>query len=287
MYLKWISNVLKNCLVLVLFFNILKADDNNIVKTSELELFLFKVGFDSLLKDMKETKDISKLNESEIITINQKIDFIMNEIYKRNIKVVESADSDLIQSNINKEINSLKNEINALKLEILTLKENNKNSLNNSKKSISKIVEGKNFDVYLKYGKVFKKIGEIPNEIFDYKLIKCTTKNLDEEWCKISYNDNNKFSSWISKNSLEKVSVNSFSSEMYKLLNIDKGSILNIRNGVGTSYKIIDSLSYGKENISIKTCISLNNQSWCWISYKNKEENFNQGWVNSKFLLKM
>jgi hypothetical protein len=62
--------------------NILIANQTNVVKTSELELFLFKVGFESLLKDVDITKNKSNLNESELKKLNSKIEIIMTELYK-------------------------------------------------------------------------------------------------------------------------------------------------------------------------------------------------------------
>ncbi len=56
---------MKILLGLLLCLNILFSEDENknIVKTSELELFLFKVGFESLLKDVDLTKNKAEMNE--------------------------------------------------------------------------------------------------------------------------------------------------------------------------------------------------------------------------------
>ena len=59
---------MKILLGLLLCLNILFSEDENknIVKTSELELFLFKVGFESLLKDVDLTKNKVEMNEEEL-----------------------------------------------------------------------------------------------------------------------------------------------------------------------------------------------------------------------------
>lgn len=105
--------------------------NENVVKTSELELFLFKVGFESLLKDVEITKDKSKLNEDEINKINEKIELIMNEIYKNKRVLVDDSNEQKTDENIsNKQILQLKREIDFLKKEML-----------NVKKSIKKVDE--------------------------------------------------------------------------------------------------------------------------------------------------
>jgi cupin superfamily acireductone dioxygenase involved in methionine salvage len=97
--------------------------NENVVKTSELELFLFKVGFESLLKDVEITKDKSKLNEDEINKINEKIELIMNEIYKNKRVLVDDSNEQKTDENIsNKQILQLKREIDFLKKEMLNIK---------------------------------------------------------------------------------------------------------------------------------------------------------------------
>ncbi len=97
--------------------------NENVVKTSELELFLFKVGFQSLLKDVEVTKDKSKLNEDEINKINEKIELIMNEIYKNKRVLVDDSNEQKTDENIsNKQILQLKREIDFLKKEMVKIK---------------------------------------------------------------------------------------------------------------------------------------------------------------------
>ena len=128
----------------LLSINILIANQPNVVKTSELELFLFKIGFESLLTDVDITKNKSNLNESELIKLNSKIEIIMGELYKD--KRVLTNDSEIskttdisykIDKNIKKEISTLKDEVSLLKNQINKLllnKKEKENAKENTKK---------------------------------------------------------------------------------------------------------------------------------------------------------
>lgn len=120
---------MKNILIsLFLLINIYAQDevknDDNIVKTSELELFLFKIGFQSLLNDVDITKDKVSLNEDELKKLNSKVKIIMDEVYK-NKRVLKTESSPIVISNNNNndvEIKKLKEEMLLLKDEIEKLK---------------------------------------------------------------------------------------------------------------------------------------------------------------------
>lgn len=101
---------------------LLFSQENNVVKTSELELFLFKIGFESLLKDVEVTKDKSTLNEIELNKLNEKVELIMNEIYKDKRVLNNSLNESSTNSNNSAEIKFLKQEIDNLKKEISGLK---------------------------------------------------------------------------------------------------------------------------------------------------------------------
>ena len=97
-------------------------NDGNIVKTSELELFLFKIGFQSLLNDVDLTKDKVSLNEEELKNLNSKVKIIMDEVYK-NKRVLKTETSPVVENNTYaKEIKELKDEMLLLKEEIKKLK---------------------------------------------------------------------------------------------------------------------------------------------------------------------
>lgn len=109
--------IVNRVLFLILFCVNVVFSNDNVVKTSQLELFLFKIGFQSLLKDVELTKDRSKLNEDELLTLNNKIDLIMDELYKSK-RVLQSDKKEVVIKG-----ESYKNEIKSLRLEIDFLKE--------------------------------------------------------------------------------------------------------------------------------------------------------------------
>ena len=112
---------------LLLCLNILFCEDENknIVKTSELELFLFKVGFESLLKDVVPTKNKVEMNEEELKKLSSKVELIMNEIYKeRRVINGENNSSFTLNNSNNEEIENLKNEIALLKTQMQELSKN-------------------------------------------------------------------------------------------------------------------------------------------------------------------
>ncbi len=113
---------MKYFMSLMLFFSLVFASENKVVKTSELELFLFKIGFESLLKDVEITKGKSELNEEGLKKLNKKIEYIMSQMKQNKILVQEdtsdksSISSDEIQAlkvqiqNLQKQVNLLKNQ---------------------------------------------------------------------------------------------------------------------------------------------------------------------------------
>ena len=118
---------MKILLGLLLCLNILFSEDENknIVKTSELELFLFKVGFESLLKDVDLTKNKVEMNEEELKKLSSKVELIMNEIYKeRRVINGENHSSFTLNNSNNEEIENLKNEIALLKTQMQELSKN-------------------------------------------------------------------------------------------------------------------------------------------------------------------
>lgn len=127
----------------LLFVNILFANNENIVKTSELELFLFKIGFESLLKDTEISKEKISLNSENLSTLKTKIEIIMDEIYKD--KRVLAVDSKQVLSSLTykKEIQALKNELGLLKEQVNTLVKNT----SKNKDSVKSIVKKQNNEI--------------------------------------------------------------------------------------------------------------------------------------------
>lgn len=132
---------MKVILSFLLSINILIANQSNVVKTSELELFLFKIGFESLLKDVDITKSKSNLNETELKKLNSKIEIIMEELYKDKRVITNDSDNlRNIDESINKEILLLKDEVSFLKNQInklLLIKKSKKSLLSPSKYKIN------------------------------------------------------------------------------------------------------------------------------------------------------
>lgn len=106
----------------LLSLNILIANQTNVVKTSELELFLFKVGFESLLSDVEITKNKSDLNENELKKLNSKIEIIMSELYKDKRVLTNDSKSTVSVVNVNGVDEDIKKELSVLKDEISILK---------------------------------------------------------------------------------------------------------------------------------------------------------------------
>ena len=98
-------------------------EESRVVKTSELELLLFKVGFQSLLTDVDITKDKSIQNEENIKDLKDKVKIIMDEVYKDKRLLVEKDSSLTVDKSIKtKELSELREEIELLKNEIRSLK---------------------------------------------------------------------------------------------------------------------------------------------------------------------
>lgn len=173
---------MKILFILILFLNILvsKEENTNIVKTSELELFLFKVGFESLLKDVDISKNKSSLNQYEILKLNNKIEIIMDELYK-NKRILKTDNSSMIsqsKSNNNEELKILKEEIKILKKQMKELKVEKKVKITSNNKLV----------------KIKVKLASVRNKPFStgkilYQLKKGSQIYIEScdkyEWCKL------------------------------------------------------------------------------------------------------
>jgi hypothetical protein len=174
---------MKILIFLLISINILIANQTNVVKTSELELFLFKVGFESLLKDVDITKEKSNLNESEIVKLNSKIEIIMNELYKD--KRVLTNDSKRVvnintsNENIKKEILILKDELSILKKQI--------NKLTGNKKAQKIVLATKDYKIRVDSANI--RSGAFPNAKVIDVLNKETVVSIEYcnsyGWCKL------------------------------------------------------------------------------------------------------
>lgn len=175
---------MKRILLVMLFtFNILSSNENA-VKTSELELFLFKVGFESLLKDVEISKDKTKLNEDEIGKINEKIELIMSELYKKNQVLLDDSKEEktvkIVEKVDNKELENLKFEIALLKKEIDLLKKTKPKKIKQTSKKLMK-VNSKSAYIYSKANQNSKILRIVKNG----SLV--SIKSCDKYgWCKLS-----------------------------------------------------------------------------------------------------
>lgn len=117
--------MIKYFMILLFCFNILLAEQNG-NKASELEMFLFKIGFDDILKDVEVNKEKSSLNEKEIKALNEKIELIMNELYQNKRVLLNDTKEALpikqTEIDIQKEMQKIRSEITFIKQEIETLK---------------------------------------------------------------------------------------------------------------------------------------------------------------------
>lgn len=160
---------------------LLFSQENNVVKTSELELFLFKIGFESLLKDVEVTKDKSTLNEIELNKLNEKVELIMNEIYKDKRVLNNSLNESATNTNNSLEIEFLKQEIDNLKKEISGLKTQ---KIENKEVNLS--TEDK---VVVNYPEVFLRSKAHPESEIVGKVYKNDELNIEFcdrfGWCKI------------------------------------------------------------------------------------------------------
>ena len=191
---------MKILLGLLLCLNILFSEDENknIVKTSELELFLFKVGFESLLKDVDLTKNKVEMNEEELKKLSSKVELIMNEIYKeRRVINGENNSSFTLNNSNNEEIENLKNEIALLKTQMQELSKNkieNKEEItvDIKKEQNDKILENQKEETQIKIVAVDNSnIRKEPNSQAEIvEVVKKDTKIQIEfcdkyDWCKL------------------------------------------------------------------------------------------------------
>lgn len=109
-------------MILFFYFSIIANANEKVKKTSELELFLFKIGFESLLKDVKINKKDTSYNKEQLELINQKVNLIMEDIYKNNLnlniedKISNENEMKLLREQVfqmSKQINFLEKKLNS------------------------------------------------------------------------------------------------------------------------------------------------------------------------------
>ena len=124
-------------IILVVCFLDINSLAKEVPKATELEMFLFKIGFTSLLEDFKVEKNSTKANTMDIKKLKANVEYILQEMNKN--KLEENSDITVVNNNTEllEEIEKLKDELNQLKLSLKnkSIKEQ-KNKLNMSKVTI-------------------------------------------------------------------------------------------------------------------------------------------------------
>ncbi len=114
--------------------------DTSTPKATQLEMFLFKIGFTALVNDFENEKNITNLNSNDIKELKANVKYILsqmnkNKLLENNSLVVDTKNSD--NSELLKEIEILRNDLALLKSNI-----NKKNIPQVIKKQIITIDKG-------------------------------------------------------------------------------------------------------------------------------------------------
>lgn len=165
-------------------------ENQRVVKTSELELLLFKVGFQSLLTDVDITKDKSIENEQDIQELKDKVKIIMDEVYKDKRLLIEKKDSLTINtSSKSKEIDELRKEIELLKSEIKSLKATKTKEVKTIRLVNKKVVVNTDNSNVREKPSYNSKIIQSLNKGVLVELKKCNKY----DWCEIKVNNKSGF----------------------------------------------------------------------------------------------
>jgi hypothetical protein len=107
--------------IFLLTFSICNSK-TNITNPSTLELFLFKIGFTSLLKDVDTLKTKSELTNKDITILNDKIEYLYKKSLKDNIQLENDIEIvDLILNEKKDITNKLERTIDILENKIIKL----------------------------------------------------------------------------------------------------------------------------------------------------------------------
>jgi len=119
---------MKYILMFILMCNLLIANSET-TKTSELELFLFKIGFTSLLNDFENEKNITKEYSSRLEILEKKVQYILDKMNQKDT-IFESDDKDFNHD----QFKQLKEDLLFLSKRLLALEsKSNSNSPNTQK----------------------------------------------------------------------------------------------------------------------------------------------------------
>ena len=112
---------MKHIIYTLLLFTSLISSQKEMPKATQLEMFLFKIGFTSLLQDFNIEKNTTKLNSQDIKKLKNNIAYILNKL---NTKQFEESSKQPIIINDNSillsKIENLQQQINSFKKTKLT-----------------------------------------------------------------------------------------------------------------------------------------------------------------------
>ena len=118
---------MKHIIYILLLFTSLLSSQQDMPKATQLEMFLFKIGFTSLLNDFNIEKNTTKLNSQDIKKLKNNITYILNKLNTKQFEE-SSKKTTLINDNsilLNK-IENLQQQINTLKNKRLNNNTNNR-----------------------------------------------------------------------------------------------------------------------------------------------------------------
>jgi len=176
----------KIILILGLGFSLLMSKEKSSL-SSELEMFLFKIGFESLLTDFQIQKEQTNHNTKDIESIAKKLDYVFEEITRNNLDLDNPNSESESYKQLMKSISRLENKIenlekgkekaaNKIIYTKFRKKENKKYILSNSKVFV-------NFDVLETYSKESKK-SKVLRKLKRGTIINVEYCNIFS-WCKI------------------------------------------------------------------------------------------------------
>ena len=113
---------MKKIIIIAMISCFLNASED-IPKATQLEMFLFKIGFTSLVDDFNNEKNITKLNTNDIKELQENVKYILsqqnnNKLQELTSKIVVHDDTTKLLSEIKilrEEVNQLKSKYNVLK----------------------------------------------------------------------------------------------------------------------------------------------------------------------------
>ncbi len=103
---------------ILIMMSCLNAQVQTQPKATELEMFLFKIGFNSLLDDVNNEKNTTKLNSDNIKELKANVKHILEILNKKQLEKISSNNISVNNNNnsyLEQEIAQLKEEIKLLK----------------------------------------------------------------------------------------------------------------------------------------------------------------------------